>query len=342
VSSVAVTSDPPAFHPTAHNTRGGDPRSGRFHVSGIDALLLLMALIWGTNYSVIKTALRQIDPQAFNAVRMVIASTVFLAILAGVRTRVKRNGANLESTSIFYTPAPMVRREWLGVVALGVIGHGVYQYCFIGGLARTSVANSSLMLAVTPVLIAISSAVLGHEPVSRWHWAGAALSLAGVYLVVGQGFSTASHGIVGDLLMLVAVCCWAAYTIGSQQLMARHSPVAITGLSMSIGTLLYVPAVWPHVRAVSWTSLSPGAWASMGYSGLFALCVAYTIWYAAVRQIGSARTSVYSNVIPLVAMATAVIFVGEPLGLRKIIGAAAVLTGVALTRVVEPSRPVAR
>ncbi len=69
------------------------------------------------------------------------------------------------------------------------------------------------------------------------------------------------------------------------------------------------------------------------YSALFALCVSYTIWYAAVREIGSARTSAYSNVVPLVAMTTAVIFLGEPLDLRKIAGAAAVLIGVALTRV---------
>jgi drug/metabolite transporter (DMT)-like permease len=295
-----------------------------------------MAVIWGTNYSVIKTALPQIDPQAFNAVRMTIASWVFLATLIIVRLRVRRTGAKTDS-SIFYTPAPMVARDWLGVIALGVVGHGLYQYCFIGGLARTSVANSSLMLAATPVLIAFSSALLGHEPPSRWHCAGAALSMGGIYLIVGQGIGGASRSVTGDLLMFVAVCCWASYTIGSQQLMVRHSPVAVTGLSMAIGTLLYVPAIWTHVRSVNWASLTVGVWVAMIYSGLFALCVCYTIWYAAVQQIGSARTSVYSNVIPLVAMASAVVFVGEPLGLRKIVGAAAVLTGVALTRVERPS-----
>ena len=55
-------------------------------------------------------------------------------------------------------------------------------------------------------------------------------------------------------------------------------------------------------------------------------------------QIGSARTAVYSNVIPLVAMLTAVLFLGEPLGARKLLGAAAVLGGVAMTRV-RSSRP---
>ena len=51
-----------------------------------------------------------------------------------------------------------------------------------------------------------------------------------------------------------------------------------------------------------------------------------------MRQIGSARTSAYSNFIPIVAMASAAIFLGEPIGWRKMLGAGAVLAGVALTR----------
>jgi drug/metabolite transporter (DMT)-like permease len=108
--------------------------------------------------------------------------------------------------------------------------------------------------------------------------------------------------------------------------------VGVTGLSMTIGTLVYAPVMWPHVRAVPWTTISARTWISIVYSSIFALGVAYTIWYAGVRQIGSARTSVYSNVVPLVAMATAVLFLGEPLTATNVIGAIAVLVGVALTR----------
>ena len=87
------------------------------------------------------------------------------------------------------------------------------------------------------------------------------------------------------------------------------------------------------LRAVdSWATVGVRTWVSIVYSAIFASGVAYTIWYAAVRQIGSARTSVYSNVIPLVAMATAVLFLGEPFGVAHATGAAAVLAGVAMTR----------
>jgi drug/metabolite transporter (DMT)-like permease len=108
--------------------------------------------------------------------------------------------------------------------------------------------------------------------------------------------------------------------------------VGVTGISMVIGSLLYVPAVSPHLRTLRIGSVSGTTWFTIVYSALFALCIAYTIWYAAVREIGSAKTSIYSNLVPVVAMAAAVVFLGEPLDLRKLIGAAAVLAGVALTR----------
>jgi drug/metabolite transporter (DMT)-like permease len=300
----------------------------------LDALLLLMAVIWGANYSIVKSAFAEIDPQAFNAVRMMLASAIFLTVMAASRLRTRRAPADAGSlTSIFVTPEPITRRDWAALAALGLVGHCAYQFFFIGGLARTSVANSSLMLAATPVVIALISALLGIDRVGLLHWMGAGLSMLGIYIVIGGGFSVGGPSLTGDLMMAIAVACWASYTIGSRPLMTRHSPVGVTGLSMTLGTLMYAPWFLPRLARVRWSALSTSTWLSLGYSAFFALCVAYTIWYAAVRQIGSARTSVYSNLVPIVAMVAAVAFLGEPLSASKIVGAAAVLTGVALTRV---------
>ena len=302
-------------------------------VSYIDVLLLLMTLIWGTNYSIVKRAFLQVDAQAFNAGRLLIASSVFLAIIAAARARARRAPLVSGLSSIFVTPAPITRRDWLVLTLLGVVGHAGYQYFFIGGLARTSVANSSLMLAATPVVIALISAALGFERISRLHWFGAALSMAGIYLVVGYGAPGGDASLAGDLMMFAAVCCWAVYTMGARQLMLRHSPVGVTGISMAIGTAIYVPLMARNILATDWGGLSGSAWLALVYSALFALCVAYTIWYMAVREIGSARTSVYSNLVPIVAMLTAVVFLGEAVTAARLAGAGAVLLGVALTRV---------
>jgi len=299
----------------------------------IDVLLLLMTLIWGTNYAIVKHAFRQIDPQAFNALRMIIASTVFLSILAATRRGPHAGRAQGTIAGIFYTPSPVTGRDWLRLAGLGLVGHCLYQYSFVAGLAGTSVANAALIAASSPVLIALAIAAMGEERLGIGHWLGALLSLVGIYLVVGRGMRVGGSTLRGDLTMFAAMCCWAVYTLGSRPLMTRHSPVAVTGLSMAIGTVLYVPAVLPHLRSVAWRTVTPGTWVAIVYSALFALCVGYTIWYAAVREIGSARTSVYSNLVPLVALGAAVLFLGEPMELRKLAGAAAVLVGVALTRV---------
>ena len=298
--------------------------------SFIDILLLLMTIIWGTNFSIVKHAFVQMDPQAFNAVRMLVASAAFLTIIVAAR---RLRGAGGRLVSVVVTPAPITRRDWMTLALLGLIGHAGYQFFFIGGLARTSVANSSLMLAATPVVIAMIAAALGHERIGRLHWLGAALSMFGIYLVVGPGAAAGGSSLTGDAMMFGGVICWAIYTLGSRHLMLRHSPVGVTGVSMAIGTLIYVPLVSGNVRATDWGAVTGSTWFALIYSALFALCVAYTIWYVAVREIGSARTAVYSNLVPIVAMVTAVVMLGERLTVPRIAGAAAVLLGVALTRV---------
>jgi drug/metabolite transporter (DMT)-like permease len=265
---------------------------------------------------------------------MTIATAVFAAVMAAARTR----AATASQSGIFYTPTPFTRGDWLTLAWLGLIGHFTYQVLFIGGLARTSVANSSLIIAASPVVIAVGSALVRGQRIGRLHWAGAVLSLAGIYLVVGRGAVLGARGYTGDFMMFVAVLCWAAYTIGAEPLMARHSPVGVTGLSLVFGTLFYVPFALPRIAAVHWTELSARTIGALLYAALLAMGVAYTIWYAAVREIGSARTSVYSNLIPVVAMLIATLFLGEALGARQIAGAALVLAGVALTRIRGPVR----
>jgi drug/metabolite transporter (DMT)-like permease len=290
----------------------------------IDALLLLMTFIWGTNYALVKSAFRELDPQAFNALRMVLASAVMVATSRLVR--------RTQLHDIFHTPAPVTRADWLRLLWLGLVGHCLYQYLFIGGLARTSVANSALLVSSSPIVITLLSSLSRRERPGLLHWLGTLVSLSGIYVVVGRGAHIGGESLDGDLMLMGAVVCWALYTMGARTLMERHSPVGVTALSMAIGTIVYAPIAAPHLAGVAWSAVSAITWLKLVYSSIFALCVSYTIWYAAVRQIGSARTAVYSNLLPIVAMATAYLWLREPIGLSKALGAAAVLAGVAVAR----------
>jgi drug/metabolite transporter (DMT)-like permease len=92
-----------------------------------------------------------------------------------------------------------------------------------------------------------------------------------------------------------------------------------------------VLAVGP-MRATDWDAISMASWALMAGSSLLALALAYMIWYTAVQRIGSARTSVYSNLTPIVAMIVAALWLGERPSRAQLFGAALILGGIAIAR----------
>ena len=284
----------------------------------IEWLLLLLTLIWGSNFSVVKTAIEEFPPLPFNALRMVLASAIFFGLLG-------RSSASRPC-----------RRDWPVIIALGFVGHFLYQVCFMEGIARTSAANSSLILGATPIAVAILMWCSGREPLSTTHWVGVGVSLVGVYLVIGQGARINSSSLTGDLLTMGAVWCWAVYTVSAQSILKRYSPLTMTTWSMAVGTALFVPLGLPGLLVLNWREISFGAWAGLVYSAIFALCVSYLIWYTAVQRIGSARTSIYSNMVPVVAMIVAAVWLRESISVMQIGGAASIIAGVALTKVRLP------
>ena len=301
--------------------------------SRVELALVAMVGIWGANYSVLKMAFVEIPQQPFNALRMVIASIVFAMAITWIFGHAKKGAV---PPRVLFTHEPLSRRDILALAGLGVVGHFAYQLFFVGGVARTSVANSSLIIGATPVCVAIVGAALGRERVSWLHWVGAAVSAAGIWIVVGLGADIGGDTLTGDLMILGSVACWTAYTVGASALLKRHSPLFVTGTSMAMGAIPYVLVTVPQMSGVDWAGVSAWTWWALVFSSLFALCLAYLIWYAAVQKIGMARTSIYSNLVPIAAMSVAAIWLGEPLTGRTMLGAVLVLGGVALTRIKLP------
>ena len=304
----------------------------------MDGLLLAMVAIWAGNYPVVKAVLREIPPLPFMAVRLAIASAVFLGVLAWRRSVARRgaHGATSGLARVLEDSVRISRRDWLALVGLGFVGHFLYQLGFVGGLARTSVANSALIIGCSPIAIALLTAIVGHERVGRRHWLGAALSVGGIYVVAARGATVSRESLVGDLLMVGSVCCWATYTVSSRSLLARHSPLVVTGYSMALGTAFVVLATLRPTLRLEWSQVSAAAWLGLIGSALLALNLAYLIWYTAVQQIGNARTSIYSNMVPVAAMVLAWAGLGEQIEPTKWLGAVAILGGVVLTRLGGP------
>jgi drug/metabolite transporter (DMT)-like permease len=295
----------------------------------LDLLLLLMVIIWGSNFSAIKFALREFPEPTFNALRLLLASAVFLIAIAVVRARARAGRRPAEP--------PLTVAEWRLVLVLGLLGTVLYQLLFLAGVARTSVANSALIFGSTPVAVAIMASIAGHDRLTAARWAGAGLSFVGIYALVGQRAELSSSTLLGDALVFGGMLCWSLYSVLAQPLLKRHSPLVITGLAMASGTVVYVALAIVPMLGTDWTAISITSWVLMASSSLLALAFAYMVWYTAVQRIGSSRTAIYSNLTPIVAIIVAAVWLGEAVTRPQMLGAALILGGIAITRL-SPAR----
>lgn len=297
--------------------------TGRRLFTRNDLELLAAVLIWGFNMTVVKIGLREIGPLAYNLVRFGCASAVLLGLTRWREGTLK------------------VAREDVGrILFLGLLGHTVYQICFIEGLARTTASSASLLFGSTPVVVALMSRLAGHETITPAAAGGTLLGFYGVYTIVAgtpgaPDFARMTQGATatGNLLIVAAVLCWSGYTVLSRSLLQRYSPLRVTSLSVAAGTLFMVPVSLPEALRQDWSSVSFVAWAGVFYSFLFALVVSYLIWYRAVKAVGNLKTSVYSNLVPLIGTLFGVGLLGERVTAGLGLGAACVLGGILLTRV---------
>lgn len=288
-------------------------------MTSLDFLLLLMILIWGSNFSIVKVALRDFPEIPFNAMRMVTGTVVFLTALW-----VTRDKANPRP--------PLTRTDWTQLFLLGFVGTFLYQFCFVSSVRRTSVGNGSLIIGLSPIVIALMSAIVGHERIRPLRWAGVIMALLGLYFVVGHGVDFSGQTLRGDLLMLAGVLCWATYSVASQPILRRHSPLRVIALTFSVGATSYVLVMTPILFSVDWAAVSAFSWLLMFTSAVLALNVSYWIWYTGLQKLGGSRTSVYSYLTPIVAMIVAAIWLGEPISSNQVAGATAIFAGLLITR----------
>ncbi len=197
----------------------------------------------------------------------------------------------------------------------------------------TTAANSALLLAATPVVVALSGGLLGIERITRHVIWGITLAMIGITLVmVARGAALSRQTLKGDLLMLISIVCWAVYVLGVRKLGAGYSSLRITTLTMLTGAPGLVLLGIPKMMSLDWRQVGGWAWFGLGYSALLALVVAYLIYNRSVRLLGGIHTTIYGCVTPVVAVLVAWPVLGErPIPLQGI-GAALIVIGVLLTR----------
>jgi drug/metabolite transporter (DMT)-like permease len=228
----------------------------------------------------------------------------------------------------------IARRDLIALLALGVLGNGVYQVFFVEGIARTRAGDASLVLAAAPAFIAILGRMLGVERIGVRALVGIILSIAGIGFVVfgAAGGTNGESTLLGNALVLVGCLCWALYTVLLKPFSNRIDALRISAITAVGGALPLLLVAMPSILAVDWRHAPAGAFAALAYSGVGALVIAYLFWYRGLRVLGPTRTAMYGNLQPIVALLFAWGFLHEVPTHWQWLGATTIIAGVVMTR----------
>ncbi len=267
------------------------------------ALFLALGLIWGMPYLLIRIAVATIDPLVVACGRTLIGSLILLpvALHHGALTPVLRHWRWLLVFTLVEINAPWV-----------LIGHAE---------TRLNSSTTGLLIAMVPLLAAVSVSWLGHERLDTRRMLGLAIGFAGVAALVGLDVELSDFAAVAALAL--ASLGYAIGPIVIDRKLKDVPPIGVVTGSLIVATILYapfVPLLWPtHTTSV--------ALASVAGLGVVFTAAAFMIFFALIADVGPARATVIAYVNPLVAICLGVALLNEPFTLGMALGFPLVIAG---------------
>jgi len=327
--------------------------------------LAAAAIVWGGAFVVGRLLVSDVDPLAVAWLRFLIASAVF-ALMAGGSRLIGRHrtrsvapehpapdratdGASTDpppgaSKAASAGTGPRGRPGWPAYALLGLSGVFAYNCFFFYGLTRTGASESSLIIASSPVVVALLSTVFLGESLSARKVGGIALSAAGVALVVlgaasagavtgeaGEAAAAAVAGegrLTGDLLMLGAVVSWAVYSLVGKRVLAHVSSFTATSRAVWWGTLFFTVPVAVKYGAGVFTLFGWREILGLLYLGLVCTVFGFVSWYRGLSGTEVSRAAVFLNLVPVSTLTIAAVTLGERPTWLQLLGGLMVLGGV--------------
>jgi len=278
--------------------------------------LLVTVLIWSANFVVVKAAIGALGPFTFTGARYLVAALTLLLILWNRQGSIRPP-----------------RRVLPALAALGVLGFGLYQVLWTTGLTRVSAGDSALLIATSPVLVALLAGALGMDRLTAPKLAGALIAFAGVAIVIaGSQALSLGSSLVGDTLTLGAAALWAVYTVGASRIAPRVDTLQATTWTVVAGACLLVPLGLAEALAQPPSEVTAGAVVAVLYSGALAAGIANVFVFHAIRSVGPTRATAMQFLVPAGAVVLGALFLGEPVGVAQVAGGAIIVLGVWLTR----------
>jgi drug/metabolite transporter (DMT)-like permease len=271
-----------------------------------------MVIVWSLQFIVAKQALREIPPLPLSALRTALAALCMLPIyLLGARrgSRVRLSAKDL----------PVL-------VLVATTGITINQIFYALALKYTSVGHSSLIMAVTPLVVLLVAVVSRQEFATGPKILGMIVAFAGVAWLQLSHSQGGAASPLGDISALVCSSSFAISTVAGKNVMDRYGPVAINAFSNSLGAVCLFP--FALFSGVQFSAISAGAWWGVLYMGVLGGAAGYLIYFWALAYLPSSRLSMYAYVQPILATLGAFLLLNESITFTMLAAGALVLAGV--------------
>lgn len=297
--------------------------------SGAAAPFLLVAAstCWGAATVLNKALLVSVTPQLLLVLQLLPSAVLLWACCCVARHRLPRG-----------------RPLWLGL-ALGVLNPGISYSLSLLGLDRIPAGVAALLWSTEPFMILALAALVLAEPVTPRLLAVIATGFVGAGLATGamQAGSAAADA-TGFLYLLSAVFLCAIYTVFSRRLSVGVDPLPLLTLQMSAGLVWAVLALWltgSDDPVTQLRGLAVGDLLAATLTGLIYYALAYWLYLLALRHVSAATAGTSFNIIPLVAVSGAFLFLGERLNPMQMLGGGLIMLSVFLLFRLSPDRSTA-
>ncbi len=281
--------------------------------------LLFVAIVWGANFVAMKYLIDEMGAFRTALARILLAAIVFGLILIWSSR-----------------PLPRMSREiWRLMLVVALFGGVTSQIAVAIGTGYLGAGLASLIVTSAPIFIALTSRALIGEPLGRLKIVGITVAFSGFLIVLlfgGRDASFSVNNTIGVLVMLVGPSSWAIATVISKPLMTQYEPKFISGLSMVIGGIMFVPLVVTQRGIVSdIANLDGWGWFALLTTSVLAIVIAYRIWYQAVHRLSPTRVAVYIYLVPFFAIVSAWLVLGETITIWVFLGGMTIMAGVIIT-----------
>lgn len=267
-------------------------------------LLIVLSLLWGGSFVLAEVALTALPPFTVVLARVGFGAVAILLVIAFLRQRLPRTGA-----------------QWFQLFVMAILNNVIPFSFIVWGQTQITAGLASILNGTTPIFALIVAHVLtSDERLSRNKLIGVVLGAIGVVVLVGPAAFSGSTTVMGQLAILGAACSYGfAATWGKRLSGLEPTVVAAAQLLCSTAIMLPLAGLMEH----PWTLEMPGidVWAALLGLSVFSTALAYILFFRILKGAGAINVSLVTLLIPISAIAMGVVWLGEPIVMRQIVGA---------------------